>query len=433
MSGLGAAVRSDLARRVAANFSARVLALAGLAAATVVVARVGGPADVGVYALLRMLPGMVGVLAVAGLPGALAYFLAEPRRDTPSLWPTIVAIAGAGGALGVAAWCAAAVPLQHLFFPDDRVATIALAGGTVATQLYLTVAKTALQGLEDRTGADLVIGAEELAFLPCYLVMLIAGLDGTLALLCGLAAADVVVGLPAWRRVHRVQRGRRLLGRPDARLARTIASYGTRGQVGGLIMLLNLRLDFAFLGAMAGPAVLGTYSVASKYAEMLRLPGTALTWVCYPQLASVSAAGASSRARRYLRPALLTISLAVVPAFVLSDPVITLLYGAQFADAVPQVHVLLAGMMLGGAAGVASAYLYARGRPGTNSLALGMGLAVTVVLDLVLIPAHGALGAAWASTTAYLLADAVLIGTVLRLTRGRITEPMERNNAGAST
>ena len=38
---------------------------------------------------------------------------------------------------------------------------------------------------------------------------------------------------------------------------------------------------------MAGPAVLGAYAVASKYAELLRLPGTALTWVFYPRLAKL--------------------------------------------------------------------------------------------------------------------------------------------------
>lgn len=414
MSALDAA-RSDLARTVIANFAARVCALVGLALATVVVARAGGPAGVGAYALLRMLPGLVGVLAVAGLPNALAYFLAAPRRDTPRLWPTITALGLAGAALGTVLWWTVAPEIQGLFFPDDRSATIVLAGGTVATQLYLTVGKTALQGLADRRGADLVIAAEELAFLPCYLVTLLAGVSGTAALVVGLAAADVVVGALAWRLVRKGSGERRLLGRPDLRLAREVGWYGTRGQIGGVITLLNLRLDFAFLGAMAGPAVLGTYAVASKYAELLRLPGTALTWVCYPRLAGCPGDQAAARARRYLRPALLTVLVPVVPAFLLTGPVIPLLYGARFADAVPQARVLLAGMLLAGAAGVGSAYLFARGRPGANSLVLGAGLVVTVALDLLLIPAYSALGAAWASTVAYLLTDTLLVTTTLRL------------------
>jgi Na+-driven multidrug efflux pump len=82
---------------------------------------------------------------------------------------------------------------------------------------------------------------------------------------------------------------------------------------------------------------------------------------------------------------------------------------------------------------VASAYLYARGRPGVNSLVLGVGLLLTVVLDLLLIPAHGALGAAWASTAAYLVTDALLIATTLRWTsRARAVSAGERATEAAT-
>ena len=49
------------------------------------------------------------------------------------------------------------------------------------------------------------------------------------------------------------------------------AGYGIRGQVGGMLSLVNLRLDVAILGALVGPGTLGVYAVASKYAELLRL------------------------------------------------------------------------------------------------------------------------------------------------------------------
>jgi O-antigen/teichoic acid export membrane protein len=423
---VGRWTRGDVPRTVAANTSARLLAIAGLTAATVVVARVGGPADVGAYALLRMLPGLVGVLCVAGLPGALAYFLAEPRRDAPRLWPTLFAILAVGAGVGTVAWVGLAPLLQRLFFPHDSSLMVAAAGATVASQLLITVGKTSLQGLQDRRGGDIVIAAEELAFLPCYLIPLALGIGGTAAIIIGLGLADLVVAAEAWRRVagrlgwqhfglHRQPTG--WLGRPDRRLAKDVVTYGTRGQVGGLITLLNLRLDFAILGAMAGPAVLGTYAVASKYAELLRLPGTALTWVCYPLLAGASVAEAGQRARRLLRPALVVVPLAAVPLLLLTGPVMRLLYGARFDPAIAPAQVLLLGMLLGGAAGVASGFLYARGRPGLNPVAMGGGLVLTVVLDVLLIPHFGAMGAAVASTAAYLLADGLLV--VLLVTGSR--------------
>jgi O-antigen/teichoic acid export membrane protein len=175
---------------------------------------------------------------------------------------------------------------------------------------------------------------------------------------------------------------------------------------------------------MAGPAVLGAYAVASKYAELLRLPGTALTWVFYPRLASVGETEAAATARRMVRPTLIGIAVAALPVALLTSPVMRLLYGAQFGPAVTPARVLLAGMLLAGGSGVASAYLYGRGTPGLNSIVLGAGLVITVVLDLLLIPRFGALGAAVASTAAYLSTDALLVYLLLRLTR----LPRQRGN-----
>ena len=416
--------RGELLRTVLANCSARLLAILGLTLATVLVARTGGPSAVGEYALLRMMPGLIGVLCVLGLPGALAFFLAEPRRELPRLWPTLMAIGFAGALTGTALWVAAAPLIAKVFFPHEAPWLIAVAGATVASQLFLTLGKTALQGLEDRRGGDAVIAAEELAFLPCFVLPLVVGIHGIAAIIIGLGLADLVVAVDAWRRVSRRLGWRRFglagngygwWGRPDRVLGKQVASYGLRGQVGGLITLLNLRLDVAILGAVAGPAILGGYAVASKYAELLRLPGTALTWVFYPRLAKLEQNQAAGVARRMIRPALVGIVVAAVPVALLASPVMRLLYGASFGSAVTPARVLVAGMILAGASGVASAYLYGRGTPGLNSIVLGVGLAITVVLDVTLIPRYGALGAAVTSTAAYLTTDALLIGVLLRL------------------
>lgn len=424
--------QGDGLRSVLSNCSARGLALLGVTVGTIVVARLGGPAEVGVYALLRMLPGLIGVLSVAGLPGALAYFLAPSRRGSPRLAPTLAVIAVAGALLGTLAWLAAAPLLARVFFPHYPEWLVALAGPTVATQLLLTLGKTALQGIADQRGGDAIIAAEEVAFLPCYLGALWCGADATLAVVLGLGAADVLVGLAAWHRVaHRLGRSPRGLvravgGRPDRQIVREVVGYGVRGQVGGVITLLNLRLDFAILDALVGPAALGAYAVASKYAELLRLPGTALTWVTYPRLAARPPDAAARHARSLVRPTLLLVAVPALPAALLAGPVIHLLYGGRFASATLPAQVLIAGMLVSGAAGVASGYLYASGRPGLNSVATGAGLVVTTILDIALIPAHHALGAAVASTAAYLLTDCLLLLLVLRLTRPLVASDPSR-------
>ena len=72
-------------------------------------------------------------------------------------------------------------------------------------------------------------------------------------------------------------------------------------------------------------------------------------------------------------------------------------------------YILLFGLVGEGAAGLVSAYLYAVGRPGANSLALGLSVVVTIVLDILLIPRYHAVGAATASAFAYLISSGALV------------------------
>ena len=100
--------------------------------------------------------------------------------------------------------------------------------------------------------------------------------------------------------------------------------------------------------------MLGSYAVASKYAELLRLPSLALTWIAYPRLAKLDDVTSTRRAVDMARPALAVVALAAVPVFVLAGPVTRLLYGEGFDAAVLPAHVLIAGMVLSGGAGAAS-------------------------------------------------------------------------------
>ena len=59
--------------------------------------------------------------------------------------------------------------------------------------------------------------------------------------------------------------------------------------------------------------------------------------------------------------------------------------------------------------GVVTGFLYGVGRPGLNSLAMGIGLVFTVALDALLIPSMGATGAAIASAVAYTATTVSLI------------------------
>ena len=415
------------------NVVARVAALACVFLATLLLARNGGPDVVGVYALLHVLPALLGLLSSSGLPGSVAYFLAGPGREDRRLPLTLTAMALGGGVVGAAAWSAAVPVLGPALFPDLSLGLVMLAGLLVATRLLVVTAKSCSQGSDDLPGANRVIVTEEFLFLPAYGALWAAGVHGFAAVVAGLLVADLTTSSLAWGRL--VRRGFfRNARRPAYGLARRVAAYGLRAQVGTVISQLNLRLDFVLLGILTSPAVLGVYAIASKFAELLRIPTIALTYVLYPRFARAGRIAAAANARTLLPRAGLLTAAAALPLGLAAGIVIPAFYGSAFAPAIVPTQVILLGLLFEGTAAVVTAFLYGVGRPGLNSWAMAAGLGATVVLDLALIPRYGAVGAAAASAVAYTTSTVALVACFWRMNRSRpVASWGERTLARADT
>lgn len=412
-------LRGPLAGGVGAlltNVVARCAALASTFAATLLLARNGGAAVVGIYALLHVLPGLAGTLLSAGLPVAVPYFLAGPERRNRTLPLTIVAIAATGGVVGTVLWIALAPVFGPRLFPDLSLPLVMLAGLAVLTRLVVTTAKSSSQGTHDLHGANRVIFMEEFMFLPAYALVRGVGLSDYGAVIGAFLVADTATSTLAWARL--VRRGFfRGAARPSLPLARALTSYGLRAQVGGLMTQLNLRLDFIILSVLAGPAVLGVYAVASKFAELVKIFGMALTYVLYPRFARSGLKQAIADARKLIPRAALVTASAAALLWIACGFAIPAFYGSAFDGAVTPARIILLGLVLEGVAGVITAFFYGVGRPGLNSTAMAAGLAATAVLDLLLIPPFESVGAAVASAVAYTLATLFLLAFFWRTVR----------------
>jgi O-antigen/teichoic acid export membrane protein len=420
MTRVRAALRGgDLRSLVLSNLAARLGALVAVAVATLLVARIGGPVWVGALALLRVLPSIAGFLGTGAIPAAAPYFLAEGRRDRPRMRPTLVWMMLAGGSVGAVGWLALTVVAGAALFPELSRSLVAVCAVLVVSQIVVSTGKACCQGDDDVHGSSLVILLEEVSFLPVFGVLWALGLSNGPLIILSLLGADIITGAWTWARLAR--RGFRKAGLlPDLALARQVWSFGMRGEVGSVLLLVNLRLDFLIVEAVAGPAALGIYAVASKYAELLRLPSDAVLWVLYPHFARDDQAAAATDPRATMRRVGVSVAAGAAPLALLSPFVIPFAYGSAFGAAVVPACILLVGLAGEGLAAVAVGYLYGRGRPGLASAATGAGVIVTVVLDVLLIPHWGVSGAAVASTLAYLSSTAVAVTLFARIMRDRV-------------
>jgi len=185
---------------------------------------------------------------------------------------------------------------------------------------------------------------------------------------------------------------------------------GWLGQISAVAYFLLLRLDQGLLAHFSGAAAVGVYSVAVYLGEMLwLLPGALTPLLVHSAGAGKEDAHRDATAARAVRLGLLLTLAAALPLFLLAGPLLPLLAGGAYAASGPALRALLPGIVAFAPGAVLAGDFIGRGRPHWNTQASVLTLAVNVAVGLVLIPRHGALGAAWASSVAYVCGSAVML------------------------
>jgi O-antigen/teichoic acid export membrane protein len=185
---------------------------------------------------------------------------------------------------------------------------------------------------------------------------------------------------------------------------------GWLGQISAVAYFLLLRLDQGLLEYYRGAAEVGIYSIAVYMGEMLWLLPGALT----PLLIHSSAAHASdpdrdrTAARAVRLGILLTIAVGL-PLFFLAEPLLALLAGGEYQGSGLALRALLPGIVAFAPGVVLAGDFIGRGKPHWNTQASALTVVVNVIAGVLLIPRHGPVGAAWASSIAYACGSAVML------------------------
>jgi O-antigen/teichoic acid export membrane protein len=388
-----------------------------------VIARVLGPAGRGNVAYLTSLAWFTASLFTFGLQEANANFAASEPGARASLATNSIVLSLVFGtlAIGLLAGLIAVVPAV------GGESSSALRWATLAF-VPLLIMQICLRFLAQADYAFAVANAS-------YLLgpVLNAALNGLFAAL-GILTVTTAVGVwlagqtlgtavLAWFVIRRMAG----LGRFDPALVRRALGFGLRSHMGRVMQLGNYRLDQILLGSIAGARELGLYSVAVAWAEALWFLPTALAAVQRPDLVRVrSHVEAARRAARAFRATALFTIVSGGLLVLLAPFLCTTVFGAEFGGSVDDLRVLVTGAFGMVALKLFGNALVARGHPGLQSVAIGSGFALTVLLDVILIPELGGLGAALASSVAYTAAGVVVISISLRKLGGRAADLVPR-------
>ncbi len=204
--------------------------------------------------------------------------------------------------------------------------------------------------------------------------------------------------------------------RMDKPLLGTSLSYGVRGYGGIVFTSFTYRFDQVLLPALSGIAQQGYYSIAVLLAEKLSHITASLQLVLFPRVSASTPEEANRITTVACRHALFWVGSAAVALVVLAKPLIRLMYGSEFLPALAPLLWLVPGIFLLSFSKILTVDLSGRNRRFPTTAATCVAFLVNLGLNLLWIPRHGMLGAAWSSSIAYTLQSALMIVFFVRIT-----------------
>ena len=397
--------------------SAGVVRLALGFVASLVIARVLGPAAFGIYAVLAAAIGIVGALAEGGLTEAAVLRIA-------SVWPHQVALAEsrakaffwlrlALAAVVVAAACVAARPVADLLLNgiDDGLLRWALLGivataasGAVSAMLQATGAFGRMSSLTlINTGltALLAIGLAAVGKLDLVSALVVLGIGTSVATF----AAGAAMPRTGWG-----------FGLPPVGELReeAVNLFGTGRWLwlASLFAMLAANAEVLILNRWAALPLVGAYALALNLATKVDVVNHSLYTVLLPGVARLDE---PAQIRSYLRRGLLrgaAIALALLVLVPLAEPFITLFYGAEFAQAVGFFRLLLGvtifDVLLTPFLLLPLAYRRAR----LMAAADGLRALTLIGVAIAVIPVYGATGAIIARFAARICGAVLVLGAL---------------------
>jgi O-antigen/teichoic acid export membrane protein len=374
----------------------------------------------------------IGVLAVIQLvadlglgKSAARYFSEYSERDPgqiPHLIRTTLALK-----LGLLAVVTTGLLLGHEWLAaalgDPGAAPFLAAGALyIVAFSFSTSSQIALQGF-NRLGYSAAIqaisGAARLLFAVAFVVLGMGALGALFGYIVGYALSAAVgltiLYLEYYTRYEPAEEY-------EPGLARRLAEYSVPLTATRSANVIDKRIDVVLVGIFLTPAAVAFYQLGKQIADFLLAPAESLGFTISPNFGEQKASGQLESARRIYETSLTNVLLLYVPATVglviVADPFVTMVFGADYAGAVPVLQILAGFIILQAITNLTSDSLDYLGRARSRAIAKGGTSIANFGLNLVLIPTFGVVGAAAATVathTVYVAVNLYIVHSELSL------------------
>jgi O-antigen/teichoic acid export membrane protein len=401
-------------RNVLGTFGTEVLTVGLNMLLGILTARLLGPERRGILTLVMTLPLTLVHFADLGVSQANIYLIGRRKRPAGAILINSLVIALSSGlVIAAVLWLLRDLVLDKLLsgLPAPYFAAILL---LLPLLLLYTYWMAILRAWERFRLVNLLLLLMPVSLLICVTPALLifrgqgSSLEWATAAYLGGSLLAIGVGLFVVGRQVRLQSTDAV--KPfDSRLARESLGYGLKSYFQNLMGHLAYRLDIYLVALFLDPRDVAFYSIAVSIAELAWYVPNSVGIVLFPKLSNEVEERIHPLTAEVCRHTFAITLLATVGVTIAGIIGIPLLYGAEYRPAIFPLLALGPGIVVMSLYKVLTRNFSSRNRQQVSVITALIGLALNVVLNVLLIPRLGTIGAALASSCAYVVMSVVLL------------------------
>lgn len=412
----------NVSNAAAGTVGARLVVFVFAAITGLLIARLLGPTDRGVFAVLTTAVLILHAIGLLGIESANLYYTAR-GSSISGLVTNSLAVSMVISILLAGAFLFLLQVTEEGLFPGATLFAASVAVIGLPLSLLHSYLMSILWGQSRVVPVNVLSVAAaviQLAAIAAVYVLFDVGVVELLAIMQVVAALGVAAILYLlWQTP-----GAGITLSIDLGLMRRMVRFSRAAYGANLFAMIATRVDILFVSAMVGGAAVGHYAVAVALSQMMLLIPQSVQRVLFVRFSGSSPDETNRLLPMALRIVLfLMISLALAAALVAS-PVVRLALGPEYAPTATLYILLLPGMIATSMSSIMSSYFTGRGRPDVPMRVSFVILVAVIGLDLVLIPMMGATGAALALSGAYIIGASFQLVVVLQWTKSNIRDAL---------
>jgi len=387
-------------------FADRILRMGFGLVVGVWVARYLGPEQFGLFSYVLAFVALFGVFATLGLDDIVVRDIVRNPSDKDEILGATFSLKLLGGLVGILLTTAGILLLR----PNDRLTHSMVA--IIASGLIFQSFDTISFWFQSQVQIKYVVYAKNGAFILISLAKVGLILShASLIAFAWAALAEIILGavgltLAYGANGHLVRAWRGSIAR-----ARSLLTDSWPLILAGLAIVVYMKIDQIMLGEMLGNQAVGLYSAATRISEIWYFIPVAIVSSASPSIVEAKAISDSLYYQKvdklFRLMAVLAFSI-VIPMTFFSGHIIDLLYGPEFAGAgsVLAIHIWAAVFVFLGVA--QGPWTVNEGLMKLSLQRTVIGAVANVVLNLLLIPRIGVVGAAISTLIAQALSSCIL-------------------------